>query len=127
MGYAYKSPQTQSKPTYTDVVVYSADPPCPFGLLSAGTTVQSIDGPRAIETLNVGDRVLSQNTSTGSLVPAGCGNSPQLADRHPEATGRWSIPRRESAASGRPEKGGPSRTDLKPGDIVRTLGGAGEA
>jgi hypothetical protein len=126
VGYAYKSPQTQSKPTYTDVVVYSADPPrAHSACFSAGTTVQSIDGPRAIETLNVGDRVLSQNTTTGAL-----SFQPVVAVHHnpPTATLKLRLGGDSITATGihrfwKAGKGWTMARDLKPGDIVRTLGG----
>ena len=60
--------QTQSKPTFTDVVVFSAEPPrTHWACFAAGTPVHTIDGPRAIDQLQVGDRVLSQDTTTGAL------------------------------------------------------------
>ena len=44
---------------------------------AAGTPVVTIDGPRAIESIQVGDRVLTQDTSTGVL-----GFEPVLAIHH---------------------------------------------
>jgi hypothetical protein len=126
VGYAYQSPQTRSKPTYTDVVVYSADPPrAHSACFSAGTTVRSIDGPRAIETLNVGDRVLSQNTTTGAL-----SFQPVVAIHHnpPAATLKLHLGGDTITATGihrfwKAGKGWTMARELKPGDIVRTLGG----
>ena len=46
----------------------------------AGTLVHTIDGPRKIETIAAGDRVLAQDTSTGgALVPAGARHARERA------------------------------------------------
>ncbi len=66
LGYAFQASQPTTKPTFTDFVdasSWSASLEC-FG---RGTLVHAAGGPRAIETLQTGDRVLSQNTSTGVL------------------------------------------------------------
>ena len=69
LGYAYQSDLPVTKPTYSDFVTaenfdgaytHSA-------CFAAGTLVQTIDGSHPIESIQVGDRVLSQQTSTGSL------------------------------------------------------------
>src|SRR5262249_29880620 len=65
-GYAYSSPSTDEKPTYTEIVQN------PVALnhhscFAAGTMVQTRDGPRAIESIWAGDLVLSQDVRTGKL------------------------------------------------------------
>src|SRR6185437_10778517 len=78
LGYAFQKASTASKPTFTEVIdapspSWSASMEC-FG---AGTLVRTIDGPRAIESIQVGDRVLAQDTTTGAL-----GFQPVLAVHH---------------------------------------------
>ncbi len=68
LGYVYQSniPDNDKKPTYSDFVgvvgayTHSA-------CFAAGTLVQTIEGPRPIESIRVGDQVLSQGPSTGML------------------------------------------------------------
>jgi hypothetical protein len=90
----------------------------------AGTPVQTIVGPRLIETLQVGDRVLTQDTTTGAL-----GYKPILVVHRnpPNATLRIKLQGQPIVAShfhrfwvaGR---GWVMARDLKVGDPVRTLG-----
>jgi hypothetical protein len=67
LGYSYQSDMPETKPTYTDFVT---DPvPVAHGsCFPAGTLVQTIDGPQPIESIKVGDQVLSQGTTSGQLV-----------------------------------------------------------
>jgi tetratricopeptide (TPR) repeat protein len=74
LGYVYQSSTPTTKPTFTETV---SAPSILFPLavagrrhaacFAAGTPVHTIDGLRAIESIQVGDRVLSQNPSTGML------------------------------------------------------------
>ncbi len=107
LGYAYQAPSSTSKPTLTEIVdtpSWSASLEC-FG---AGTLVRTIDGPRPIESIKVGDRLLSQKTSSGALT-----FQPVLAVHHTKSaacsaslsTARRSW-RRASIASGRRGKAG---------------------
>ena len=127
LGYAYESPTPTYKPTYTEVLVYpvntSPRPHC--SCFSAGTPVQTIDGPKAIETLQIGDRVLSQNTTSGAL-----SFQPVMAVHHnpPSPTLKLRLGDELIVATGihrfwKAGKGWVMARDLKPGDIVRTLGG----
>jgi hypothetical protein len=126
LGYAYQSPRTQPKPTYTDVVTYTVNPPpAHSACFAAGSPVHTIDGPRAIETLVVGDRVLSQDTTTGAL-----SFQPIVAVHHnqPSATLKLRLGGETIVATGihrfwKAGKGWTMARDLKPGDIVRTIGG----
>ncbi len=57
----------QKKPTLTDLVGLP-DPPTVYKhCFAAGTLVKTFAGPRKIESIAVGDRVLSQDTATGAL------------------------------------------------------------
>jgi hypothetical protein len=125
LGYAYQSPEPATKPTYTDVINFQYQPPPHGACFSAGTLVRTIGGSQAIETLQVGDRVLSQNTSTGAL-----SFQPVVAIHHnqPSTTMRLLLGGETIIATGihRFWKAGTGWTmarDLKPGDTLRTLGG----
>ncbi len=87
---------------------------------AAGTLVHTVDGPRPIESIQVGDRVLSQNTSTGML-----GFQPVVAVHRnkPAATLRVSIGGETIVATGihrfwKAGKGWTMARDLKPGDSL---------
>jgi hypothetical protein len=123
LGYAFQKQSTTSKPTFTDVVdspSWSASLEC-FG---AGTPVRTIDGPKAIESIRVGDRVLSQDPTTGVL-----GFQPVLAIHHTPsaATVRVTLDGETLIATGihrfwRAGQGWATARDLRPGDRVRALG-----
>ncbi len=125
LGYAYQAPSTTTaKPTLTEIVdspSWSASLEC-FGV---GTLVRTIDGNRPIESIQVGDRLLSQNTSTGALV-----FQPVLAVHHTKSapTIRVHLDGEDIVATGihRFWKAGDGWTmarDLKAGDRIRTIGG----
>jgi len=67
-GYAYKSSTPEYKPTYTDFV---PNPVAPVSVrhscFAAGTLVRTLGGPRPIESIRIGDQVLSQDPKTGRL------------------------------------------------------------
>ena len=124
-GYAFKEPATTTsaeKPTLTQILQpYATHHSC----FAAGTSVQTIDGPRPIEGLKAGDRILTQDTTTGVL-----GYQPALAVFHnpPAETLRVRIGGENVVATGihRFWKAGIGWTmarDLKPGDAIRRLGG----
>ena len=129
LGYAYQSDVPESKPTYTDFVnVWHNGPRVHSSCFAAGTVVQTIDGPRAIESIQVGDRVLSQNTSTGLLA-----FQPILAVYHnkPSPTMRIAIDGETIVATGihRFWKAGHGWTmarELKSGDRLRMVDGVGD-
>jgi len=125
LGYTYQSPSPATKPTYTDVIDFQYQPPVHSACFSAGTPVHTISGPQAIETLQVGDRVLSQNTTTGAL-----SFQPVVAIHHnqPTPTMKLYLGGETIVATGihrfwNAGKGWTMARDLKPGDIVRTVGG----
>jgi hypothetical protein len=138
IGYASPTDEWTSRPTRTEAVEIAYQSPIlPEGstrqiigyeradCFAAGTPVQTPAGPRAIESLKVGDRVLAQSTATGSL-----NYRPIVAaHRHPGlATSRVRLggeaiattPVHRFWVAGR---GWVMARDLKPGDPVRTLGG----
>ncbi len=124
LGYAYQSSQPDRKPTFTDMVVMPSTQPH-SACFAAGTSVHTVEGPRAIESIQVGDRVLSQNTSTGML-----GFQPVVAVHRnkPAATLRVSIGGETIVATGihrfwKAGKGWTMARELKPGDHLRMLGG----
>jgi hypothetical protein len=124
LGYAYQSPSTEQKPTYTQLVVYPMNR-THSACFAAGTPVQTIDGPKPIEELQVGDRVLSQNTATGAL-----SFQPVMLIHHnpPSPTLKLRLGGETIVATGihrfwKAGKGWTMARDLKPGDVVRDIGG----
>ena len=121
LGFVVDSRYSESKPLINEVFVpHSA-------CFAAGTLVQTVAGPRKIETITMGDRVLSQHTSSGNLsfepVLATHVNGPAdtaritMVDGEPiVATG---IHRFWKVASG-----WTMARDLKAGDRLRKVGGA---
>ncbi len=95
---------------------------------AAGTPVSTRTGLRPIETLKVGDVVLSQDTVTGAL-----SYQPILGIHHnrPAETLRIRL-KDETLVSTpvhrfwRPGRGWAMARDLKPGDFIRTVGGGAE-
>jgi len=125
LGYAYQSSQPSSKPTFTEVVVDTPSSSQSSACFAAGTSVQTVQGPRAIESIQIGDRVLSQNTSTGILE-----FQPVVAVHRnkPAATLRVSVGGETIVATGihrfwKANKGWTMARELKPGDRLRMLGG----
>jgi hypothetical protein len=124
IGYAYESDVPATKPTYTDFVV-DRFAPQHHSCFAVGTPVQTIDGPRPIESIRAGDRVLSQGASTGQLA-----FQPVLVTHRnpPAATFRLTIGSEPIVSTGihRFWKAGIGWTmarDLKAGDRLRMVGG----
>jgi tetratricopeptide (TPR) repeat protein len=123
LGYAFQASQPSIKPTLTEFVdtpSWSASLEC-FG---AGTRVHAAGGPRTIESIQVGDRVLSQNTTTGVL-----SYQPVMAVHRTRsaATVRVAIDGDAIIATGihrfwKPGKGWTMARELKRGDRLRMLG-----
>ena len=92
---------------------------------AAGTLVQTIDGPRSIEFIQVGDQVLCQNTSTGMLTfqPMVASHRNQPAPTFRVTAGSESIVATGIQRFWKAGKGWTMTCDLKAGDRLRTLGG----
>ena len=131
LGYVYDDRYADSKPVYTSDVqlpdlavnlpVLRISPSC----FAAGTLVQTLGGPRKIESIAVGDRVLSQNTTIGAL-----SYQPVLVTHKtgPAATFRIALGGETIVATGihrfwKAGKGWTMARDLKAGDRLRTVGG----
>ncbi len=129
LGYVYESNVPESKPTFTDTVtapftVGTAHTAC----FAAGTPVMTLNGPRAIESIVVGDRVLSQDPATGQLA-----FRPVLAvhRNRPTATLKIAVGDETIVATGihrfwKAGKGWTMARDLKAGDRLRVVGGTAE-
>jgi hypothetical protein len=124
LGYAYESDIPVTKPTYTQFVNDSLTP-AHSACFAVGTVVQTIDGPRPIESIHLGDRVLSQGTASGQLA-----FQPVLATHHnaPAATLRLKVGDESIVATAihRFWKAGAGWTmarELKAGDRLRIIGG----
>ncbi len=124
LGYAYESNQPATKPTYSDFVTF-AGAYTHSACFAAGTLVQTVDGPRPIELIRLGDSVLSQGPSTGTLA-----FQPVVAvhKNPPAATSRIAIEGESIVATGihrfwKAGKGWTMARDLKRGDRLRMVGG----
>jgi Pretoxin HINT domain/HEAT repeats len=131
LGYVYQSSQPTSKPTYTDTVAMPnvtidiAVPRVHSACFAAGTLVQTTNGPRAIESVQVGDLVLSENTTSGLLE-----FQPVVATHlnEPSPTLRIVVDDETIVATGihrfwKAGKGWTMARDLKAGDRLRMVGG----
>ncbi len=91
-----------------------------------GTPVRTLDGLRPIETLRLGDQVLTQNPRSGELKYQAV---VEVYHNPPNATVRIAMEGGESiVATGihrlwKAGKGWTMARELKPGDVLRTLGG----
>ena len=140
-GYAYQSKPAQETPTVTqDVpIAMAALPPITtevfngplmavppaHSCFAAGTSVHTLTGPRTIESIRFGDRVLVQDTTTGGLA-----FEPVMAVYHnpPNQTFRVSLGDETVVVTAihrfwKAGKGWTMARDLKPGDMLRTLDG----
>jgi hypothetical protein len=124
LGYSYQSP-----PQVT--LVQNASPsqlPPPYvtTCFVAGTPVRTLDGPRPIEAVQVGDQVLSQDATTGAL---GFQAVVFLHHNPPGKTLRVSLSNGESLVCSvyhrfwRANLGWAMARELREGDSLRTLGG----
>jgi hypothetical protein len=127
-GYVYD--KYDRKPTieqYVAAPVLELTTPRPVhsACFAAGTPVHTLDGPRAIEDVRLGDRVLAQHPETGRLefLPVvGVFHNP------PSETFRVALDGETIVATGIHRfwvagRGWVMARDLKPGDTVRTVGG----
>jgi hypothetical protein len=101
-------------------------PPYITTCFAAGTPVHTLDGPRPIEAIQVGDQVLTQDAATGAL-----SFQPVVFRHHnpPGKTLRVALAGGESLVCSvyhrfwRAGRGWAMARELKPGDTLRTLGG----
>jgi hypothetical protein len=126
VGYRYYRTDTPVKRTkVTNVPVFVKVFASCF---AAGTPVLTLIGPRPIESLRVGDLVLSQDSATGAL-----SYQPIVEVHHnpPDTTLQIRL-KEETVVSTtyhrfwRPGRGWTMARDLKPGDFIRTLDGPTE-
>ena len=138
IGYQLNQLQSSDRPTVVENVPLAYQPPpIPIGqstaplavqrysCFGAGTLVRTLAGLEPIETLKVGDSVLTQSTRTGALA-----YKPILAVHHnpPSKTFRVTLGEETivSSAFHRFWKSGVGwvmARDLKQGDLIRTLDG----
>jgi hypothetical protein len=124
LGYAYRSNVPAVKPTFSDFVNLAGSY-THSACFAAGTPVQTVAGLRPIESIRVGDRVLSQAASTGVLT-----FQPVVAI-HRSATSptiRIMIGDESFVATGihrfwKAGKGWAMARELKAGDQLRMVGG----
>jgi hypothetical protein len=124
LGYSY---QASPKPTIVqDATPPQVPPPYITTCFVAGTPVHTLAGPRPIEAIQVGDQVLSQDTTTGAL------KFQSVVFRHhnpPGPTLRVALANGESLVCSvyhrfwRAGLGWAMARELRPGDTLRTLGG----
>ncbi len=123
IGYRYTPPPkamlaTNATPYLPTPVIVSC--------FAAGTPVLTITGSRPIETLRVGDQVLSQDVTTGGL-----SYQPIVVVHHnpPDATLRIALANGDNVVASRfhrfwvAGRGWSMARDLSPGDALRTLSG----
>jgi hypothetical protein len=131
LGYVLGDRYADTKPVYSsDVEVPDLTVNLPVlrlvsSCFAAGTLVQTASGPRKIESIAVGDRVLSQQTTTGAL-----SFQPVLITHKngPAETFRIAMGDETIVATGihrfwKAGKGWTMARDLKAGDRLRTFGG----
>jgi Pretoxin HINT domain len=119
LGYVYDSRYSEDKPLFTEVIVPHT------ACFAAGTLVQTVTGPRKIESIAAGDRVLSQQSSTGAL-----SFQPVFATHlnGPSQTLRIALGSETIVATGihrfwKAGNGWTMARDLKSGDRLRMIGG----
>jgi hypothetical protein len=125
----YVSPEPGPKPTFRQNVPPLVPPNfrVSTSCFAAGTPVRALDGSRPIESLKVGDQILCQDTATGAL-----SFQPVLRVFHNKPAPTLKV---DLGAGGavvataihrfwRAGKGWAMARELKPGDVLRTLGGS---
>lgn len=123
VGYSYQPP---TKVTLVQNAIPQLPAPTISDCFAAGTPVRTIDGPRPIESLNVGDRVLSQDVKTGALhfkPILATHQSPPLETRRLTLNDSGPIVTCVYHRFWKAGEGWVPARDLKQGDSVRVLGG----
>ena len=115
--------QTAEKPTITQILAPYPTPS--HSCFAAGTPVQTVDGPRTDRGVKIGDRILTQDTTTGVL-----SYQPALAVFHnpPADTLRLRLGGEDVVATGihrfwKAGQGWVMAREIKVGDAIRKLGG----
>jgi hypothetical protein len=142
LGYALVAGQTTPNPTIVEFVPSNYQPQLlpsnvittqtlvlrRYSCFGAGTAVQTLTGPRPIESLQVGDRVLTQSIATGAL-----GYRPILVVHHNPPSPTFLIHVAGDTIVSSPfhrfwkaGKGWVMARGLKAGDRLRTLEGVAE-
>ncbi len=123
LGYSF---QASPKPTFTQDVAAAYLPYSVRTCFAAGTPVQTLDGVRPIEAVQVGDQVISQDAATGALslqpVVFVHRNPPAQSMRLTLSDGQYvvcSVYHRFWRAN----LGWAQARELKPGDPLRSLAG----
>ena len=117
LGYSYQSPPQVT--LVQDASPSQLPPPYITTCFVAGTPVRTLDGPRPIEAIQVGDQVLSQDATTGAL---GFQSVVFLHHNPPGKTLRVSLSNGESLVCSvyhrfwRANVGWTMARELKPGD-----------
>jgi tetratricopeptide (TPR) repeat protein len=123
LGYSY---QASPKPTFAQDATPSYQAPYIRTCFAAGTPVETLSGPRPIEAIEAGDRVLSQDAATGAL------SFQPVVFVHrnpPDKTLRINLSDGESVVCSiyhrfwRANLGWAQARELKPGDTLRDFGG----
>jgi RNA polymerase sigma factor (sigma-70 family) len=126
-GVSYDPPAPVSRPILNVEIPlpYRPDYRVRLDCFGAGTPVWTDEGPRRIESIGIGDLVLTQDTSRGTL-----SYQPVLAvlRKEPSPTLQLTLGGETIATTGihrfwKPGQGWVMARDLKPGDPVRLLGG----
>ena len=123
VGYSYSPSE---KEYVSEQGFQSPPPPRLYSCFVAGTLVTTLNGPKEIESIRPGDRVLSQNTDTGAL-----GYQPvlKLHRNPPSATVRLALDNGEEVVPSiyhrfwLAGKGWALARDLKEGDVLRGIEG----
>jgi hypothetical protein len=123
LGYSF---QASPKPTFTQDVAAAYLPYSVRTCFAAGTPVETVDGARPIEAIQVGDQVISQDAATGALsfqpVVFVHRNPPAQTLRLKLSDGQYvvcSVYHRFWRAN----FGWAQARELKPGDVLRSLVG----
>jgi len=126
LGYTYETPAPAKPEILVNVSPDYPPPPQVYSCFAAGTPVRTRDGRKPIETLLVGDQVLAQDVTTGSL-----GFHPVTVVHHnaPSTTIRLALDNGDTLVASvyhrfwRAGIGWKMARELKSGDTLRTFTG----